>query len=340
MRKSGIELLRILAACAVVILHYREMASDMDGSTANMITLDFIGSFAICAVNVFVAISGYFMIKSQKRVWGKALSLLFQVSLINVGLYFVSVVSGNTVFSWLSFVENLIPHNYFVILYVVMYFFTPYINVLINGMTNESRKRFMIISLLLFSLWPTIVNVSEVFLGIKWFGLSSISAWGSQQGFTIVNFLLLYSTGACLRLETFKISRSLLSIIACGCLIFVWVIIEEHLGTASTKTAWEYHNPFVIMLAIWLLKYFEGYTFQSKIINKMAKSAFFCYLIHYYILAHLKVDYFITQPVYILLLHLLGSIVVIYLISWVGFWMYNKMVGPIFNKLDKFEIAY
>ena len=86
MRKSGIELLRILAASAVVILHYHSISSGMGVEGTNKIVLELLVSFAICAVNVFVAISGFFMIKSQKRTWGKILSLLFQVSLINVGI--------------------------------------------------------------------------------------------------------------------------------------------------------------------------------------------------------------------------------------------------------------
>ena len=221
-----------------------------------------------------------------------------------------------------------------------MYIFSPYVNFLILNFSPEGRKCFLIISIALFAIWPSLVNVSGDFLSVEWFGLSSIGAWGSQKGFTIVNFLLLYSIGACLRLETFSIKRRIWPILLCGVLIFVWALIGNFLGFEGYETAWDYHNPLVILMAILLLNYFNGLNIQSKIINNMAKAAFFCYLLHYYILIHLKVDYFITQPVYLMVAHILGSILIVYLISWAGFFVYNKLIGPLFNKLDKFEIDY
>ncbi len=339
MRKSGVELLRILAACFVVVLHYHEIASGFGLDKTNELTLDLFESFAICAVNIFCLISGYFMINTQKRTLGKALSLLFQVSLINTSFYLLSIVTG-TPFSWDSFLYNFVPHNYFVVLYVVMYIVSPYVNHLINGLSHAGRKWFLLISMVLFSVWPTLVNLSGEVFHIEWFGLNSIGAWGSQKGFTIINFLLLYSIGACFRLNTFQIRRSILLIVLCGSLIFAWALLCDLTGWQFTKSAWEYHNPLVIFMAVMLLNYFRDIEFQSKAVNNMAKGAFFCYLIHWKILMHAKIYHFATQPVYYMVMHLALLIIVCYLISWVLYRIYCMLFGNLFKKLDAIEIKY
>jgi peptidoglycan/LPS O-acetylase OafA/YrhL len=340
MRNSGIEVLRILAACFVIVLHYHEIAGGFWGGKFNMLVLDFMESFSICAVNIFVAITGYFMINSQKRTVGRMLSLLFQVSLINFSLYVFSIAIGNSSLTFVQLIQNVVPHNYFVILYVVMYLFSPYVNLLINGLTQKGRKRFLYISIGLFSLWPSFVNFSGELLHIQWFGLSSIGAWGSQKGFTIVNFLLLYSIGACLRLESFVIKKSIISITVCILAIFTWALICKTIVLNGSNSAWEYHNPLVILLAVMLLNYFKELPIRSGIINNLAKAAFFCYLIHYYILTHLRIPYYINQSITLMIGHVVISILFIYMISWGLFSLYEKTIGRLFSKLDSIIIKY
>ena len=71
-RQSNIELLRIFAACGVIILHYNNAkigggyAAVEDGSL-NQGIMTFFELLFICAVNLYVLISGYFMRSSMKR---------------------------------------------------------------------------------------------------------------------------------------------------------------------------------------------------------------------------------------------------------------------------------
>lgn len=341
MRRSGIELLRIFAALAVIILHYDGLATEMGGGNIeNMLMLDFLRSFTICAVDVFVAISGYFLIKSQKRTLGKILSLLFQVTLVNSTIYFVSVAFGHTSFNIGDFAFNVVPHNYFVILYLVMYVFSPYVNLLIGGLSNLQRKYFLCLSILLYSVYPSLVNLSGELFHISWFGLNSIGAWGSQKGFTIVNFLLLYSVGACLRLGVFKPNRNVCQIFLCGLLIFGWYYVCECLGARGGHSAWEYHNPLVILLSVSLLNYFDGISLQSTFINKTAKAAFMCFLTHQYFLVHMKVEFFIKNSILLMLVHIVCCLIIIYAVSWIVYFIYYKIFDPVFERLDKYYIKY
>lgn len=341
MRKSGIELLRILSAFAVIIMHYHSMAISANVNPLNMHVLDFLKSFASCGVDVFIVITGFFLIKSQNRTLGKIIALLFQVTLVNTSLYLLSVLLGHTPFTLKQLAFNIVPHNYFVILYVVLYIFSPYVNILINSMTDKGRKRYLWISVILFSVYPTIINLSEDIFHITWFGLNSIGAWGSQKGFTIVNFLLLYSIGACLRLETFVLNRRLWPLFLYVFVLFFWNMMCCKCGAVSgNNSAWEYHNPIVILLAISLVELFDGLKFQSLFVNKAAKAAFMCFLTHQYVLVHMKIDYYVSQTVWIMIVHILVSLVVIYLISWIVYYLYSQIFTPLFNKIDSIVIKY
>ena len=71
-RESNLELLRIIAMCGVIILHYNnpligkafELVKD---NTLNYWIIHFLESLFICSVNLFMVISGYFMVTSKKK---------------------------------------------------------------------------------------------------------------------------------------------------------------------------------------------------------------------------------------------------------------------------------
>lgn len=78
-RNSGIELLRILAAMGVIILHYNnaEIGGGLKYAAGyHQLVLQLLQNTAICAVNVFVLISGYFLSRSGKRDCTKPLELI------------------------------------------------------------------------------------------------------------------------------------------------------------------------------------------------------------------------------------------------------------------------
>ena len=64
-RQSGIELLRILAACMVIVLHYNDGgAFEHTRMGYNRTILFLLESMCICAVDLFILITGYFMCSS------------------------------------------------------------------------------------------------------------------------------------------------------------------------------------------------------------------------------------------------------------------------------------
>ena len=86
-RNSAIELLRIIAGMAVITLHFNFFPSGggavqyADGITKMILV--FIETLSICAVNVFVIISGYCNANSRKLNISRLLKLVIQTSLFS-----------------------------------------------------------------------------------------------------------------------------------------------------------------------------------------------------------------------------------------------------------------
>lgn len=87
-RQSNIELLRILVMLGVVVLHMNlyglKIAAEFSGK---FIFMHFTESLFICAVNVFVLITGYFSYKINKISVRKIIELIVEVILVKEALY-------------------------------------------------------------------------------------------------------------------------------------------------------------------------------------------------------------------------------------------------------------
>lgn len=199
-RDSGIELLRIMAALGVVVLHYNGSAalSLVNKGSLNAYILLMLEGLFICAVNVFVLISGYFLSGTTKRKTVKAVELVVQVVVMSVGIYLGSSLLSNS-FTIGGTLASAIPNNYFVSLYITLYLISPYINLAINKLSDKSLVIATVIMFLLFSVWPTFLDTVCQITGMGLGGLYTTNASGSQLGYSIVNFALMYLLGAVLR---------------------------------------------------------------------------------------------------------------------------------------------
>ena len=216
-RKSGIEVLRIIAAIMVVISHLtpKLMVSAPDGSIS--IAINFLSSISVCAVNIFIIISGYFLLSNNRRTIGKALNLVALMAVINVSSYLLQIVIGSKVFSLTEFFRYALAPNYFVTLYIVLYLISPYINLILQKLSDNGWIVFTTIIFVLFSVYAIATDVIKEITSLKLSGISPIGREGSQHGYSIVNFILLYCLGAFIKCHEKKISRINTIIIVCSC---------------------------------------------------------------------------------------------------------------------------
>lgn len=340
-RQSNIELLRIVSMLGVIVLHYNNTeigGALLFASGVNKGILLFLESIFICAVNLYMLISGYFLCCKNTRKIARTIELLIQVILFQIGFYALGIFLKQNTFSVEGLLESFIPNNYFVILYIVCFLISPYINVLLKRLGKKQSFQMLTILLITFSIWPTVVDVLKEITGKTWFGLSSIGIEGSQNGYTIVNFVLLYCIGAYLRLymeKNYKYTSLLATFGIIVAVICVWAIINDMRGIVG-GSAWEYCNPFIITEAVLLFMIFQKLPMKhNRVINSLSKGAFTVYLLHTPFLPYVNIAEFVKKAPVIMVLHILLVVVAIYCICFICYVIYEKITRPIIRLIEK-----
>lgn len=142
-RQSNLELLRIICALFVIILHYNNPS--MGGAFAvaqgfTKIGLFFVEAISVCAVDVFVLISGYFLYQKRYIDLIKPIKIISEVLIFQVAFYFLAVLLKFKEFSLSETLEMMIlPENWYVVLYVALLLISPYINLLLNRLIKMGR---------------------------------------------------------------------------------------------------------------------------------------------------------------------------------------------------------
>lgn len=331
MRSSKFEILRILAIMGVIILHYNAILLDyVFEDSINKEMIYFTESMYICSVNMFILITGYFMCKSEKQTLWKPIELWFQVIIFNIVMSLLSMVMKGG-FSLSQLCKALLPTNYFVNLYIVLYIISPYLNCLINILSVKQLRRMVFTSFILFSVWPILHDVLEAIGGFKLIGLSSIGAGGAQAGYTIVNFAMMYLIGAWIGKDNIYLSRKTLLVFLASVytILFLWIRV-------SWSTATEYCNPVVIISAIVIFLLFQNTNMKdSKIINRLAQASFTVFLLHSYFLPYVGIDKVANLSLDVLIGHLVITCVAIYTICYLIYIMYAKATSSFFKFLKK-----
>ncbi len=333
-RESNIELLRVIAAIGVIILHYnnasigKALANVVSGSTNERLLLA-LEALSICAVNVFMLISGYFGCTAQKSSWAKTLCLLLQLILFRVCTNLLDVCYGGN-FCLESLARSLLPAAYYVVLYAVTYLLSPYVNILLGKLSGRERRRLVILVVVLFSVWPSGVDLMAVKLKWNLSGLSTIGLYGSQSGYTIVNFLMMYILGACLRMNdvSWKPGKALTIFVSCTLAVYLW-------SKSYRGTAWAYCNPLVVLQAVSVFLLARNWKIQSRLINSFSAGTYTSYIIHRRFLRFCKIPQAAHLHPVLLLAHVLVCSVCIFLISWVCSLAYNAAEKPLRKWLEK-----
>lgn len=328
-RDSNVELLRIFAIMGVVVLHYNGYfaLSLVEPNSLNFYILIFLEGLFICAVNLFVLISGYFLSSTTKRKSVKAIELVVQVIAMSAVTYIVSFIISHH-FSFKGLALSLVPNNYFVTLYITLYLISPYINLALSRLSEKFFLVLLAVLFVLFAVWPTVMDVIVELTGKNYNGLYTTNSGGSQFGYSIINFVLMYITGAFLRRKAPVVKKRfcILGIVLTAVLIFIWQLYMPSIARA-------YCNPLVVLLAVLVFLLFRGFNFKSRLINTLSKSSFTCFLIHGIFLSRIKIELFVNASPILLLLHILASAVAIYLVSFVVWAIYDFVTKPIFKLL-------
>lgn len=331
----------------ILLIHYCTVGDGLrfvEKGSINHIWMCILGSISSCSVNVFVVISGYYLCKRSTRSLNKAIFLLTQTICYSIIDYFIYVIAGNG-FSLKSFIGCFIPDNYYVILYIALFLVSPYINIVIDALSERAFRNMLILFVAIFSIWNTLGDLLAGIMGHEWIGLSTIGAWGTQKGYTIVNFVLCYIVGGYIA----KYEDSLLKhikkirwgIILCILVLTAWGYCDYLIGGTTGQTAWVYSNPLVITEAALLLLLFRNKNMGIiKAVNVIAAQVFSVFLSQAWFWTYINVETYVNGNIVILILHMLFSAFSLFAVGVIVGIIYNHVIPPILNIALKYTKRY
>lgn len=341
-RSSNFELLRIILILFVIALHYnspfRHGAFSYVESAPffNRFFLYSIEALALGAVNTFLCISGYFLCKRDSVNVRKVIYLFTVLIAYKVISYVIGAVTSGS-FSIADFLYCFSPVNYYAWLYCTIYLLSPFLNLVFKYASDKSLKVFMAILLVLFSILPTITDYCIPAFAHTKISISAISIYGNGNGYTLVNFILLYYIGGFIAHKKINLKwiSAALGLFLCTAAICSMMFIEP-------IQAISYCNIFVVLQAALLFLLFKNFNFNSRFINFIAKSVWGIFIIHS-TLVTLFIKEFplavsISGPISSLLAHFSICIAGTFLCALVWDKLCSLVICPIQHLLDKVPV--
>lgn len=293
-RMANMEALRLVAMMMVVSLHYLGKGELLEGLNGSLSPKGYVAwlleSFSIAAVNVYVLISGYFLVETKfrvRRVITLVLQILFYSCLIPVILVLTGKLSPGEITLY-SIWQCIFPINmkqyWFMSAYVLMFLFTPLLNAAVHAMKKEQLQTVILFLLLVESLPKTVIPARLAL---------------DSEGYDALWFIVVYLTAAYIRLYGIsfleKKNRALICYMAACFGIFglTMLIRGMYLVTGRfedfMKSPYGYNHLFTMGAALALFYVFKnresgtGNSEISAFVCRIAPYSLGVYLLHEHI---------------------------------------------------------
>lgn len=321
-RKSNMELLRIVSILLIIAFHYVYKGGFNFGNylSLNKLIVKIFWMFGELGVNLFILITGYFMINGQFKL-NKLITLIGQVLFyylltvffaIKIGFYEISSLKE----LFLTFFPITLNKYWFITAYIIIYILSPYFNTLAKSMTKSTYKKFLLILLFLYSFIPT-------FFGVFYNTTESLLYYNR-----LIWLIIIYFIGGYIKLYSLPIIKEkkkaiILSTISFSILILSILIIEKFdyyfsiIGIKDVAYFWTPNNIPMVLLSLGVFGIFLNLKVpNNNIINKVATTTLGIYLLHDGVLA-----YWFWNDVFknashqnspILILYILGTSMIIF----------------------------
>ncbi len=347
-REVNLELLRIIAMLMVISLHYLGKGNTMAaGITAvspsnpnfiNEVLAWTLEALSYGAVNLYVMISGYFLINSATRI-EKVWKLFVQVLFYSIGIFLIFFAIGKIPWymkgSFYHYGMVLFPftsqHYWFASIYMILYLLAPFMAIGLRRTNKKQTFGLVIILLLCFSrvlkyLFPNMVMHDEQGYGIIWMIVVFVIAIYIRR-FVPVNVKRRW-----LYFGVY-IGASALTVGGTFLLAFVYNT-TGHLDN-FINYLYGYNSPTVIAASVGLFLFFRTLNIRAegfgKVVLFVAPLTFGIYLLHeHYLLRDLwidlwKVDAVFTTPLFIL--HYVGVVLAVFIIGALAEWLRRLLFG-------------
>jgi len=291
-RESNFELLRILAMCMIIGLHYLDKGGILPDflnahGTASYLAWIF-EAFFYSSVNIYVLISGYFLIRKEvtllklPKLWAQVFfySLLLGIAAVCTKLTGTEKIS---IYRAAYYVFPILTQHYwFVTDYVILYLLLPIINPILSTMEQKKMRNLLLVFIGIFSMSKSLLPLSFAV---------------DQNGYDVIWFLCLYMTGAYysrfgLPFLSTKIRGFLLYLFSSAAIFLSAFLLRGiFLRTGHFKDivtyAYSYNHILCYLAAVGLLAAFSHVKAvperAGKVIGILGSASFGVYLIHEHI---------------------------------------------------------
>lgn len=271
-RNNGLDLLKAICIFFIVLHHLLLKLTDMRALNSDSFNLLysrylFVNSFLVVAVNCFFLISGYFRIKHSNI---KMIKLIIEVYVIHFFVNLLFIALGYQSISQPLIKACVFPLSkfWFVIVYILLDFISPYINKMLDVMTIYEKKKIIIIL--------TVVYCGYAFL-------IDNAVFGANGGYSIAFAIYSYILGDFFReINTKRLNNILLFGYMLLCSIN-GILVYCCANSGRGKIAWllfSYNNPLVISASVCLLLFFSNCTIHRNLLCSVGRYTFYIYIIH------------------------------------------------------------
>ncbi len=262
-RNIGLDILRILSMFMILILHLlgkSGMLLKENNNQAYYLIYNLMEALSIVAVNCYVLISGYFLIKSEFK-WKKVCTLWKETLFYSIFVFIATTIATKE-FSLVLLIKSCFPiltrEYWFINTYLLMYILSPFINKLIYALKKDELKKLIIILIIAFSIW-SILPRQYIF--------------DATAGYGIMWFVCLYIISAYVRLYLeemqLKVSTYALIYIFTALCITILMVILDKVALATGKDTLkgkflEYNNFLVLIESLSLFMAFRNLKIEKK----------------------------------------------------------------------------
>lgn len=346
-RVIGLDALKVISMLMIVILHYFsfEYMNAIQEFSIQWYIAWGIKELCLVAVNCYVLITGYFLVKSKFKI-KKIIALLGQVLFYSISITLCIYLFSDNKISLRNLAYTLLPiytnRYWFINSYLALYLLFPVLNIVINHITQKQYKYLLVILILVFCVRQSITVVGDWTLD-------------STAGFGIMWFICLYLIAGYIRLYAKDINKKLKYVMiyfgtCVAILIFRTLIVYvcnmiNYANKEEIVGMWHCYNSLPALIAsVALFLLFKNMTIKNRTISKWivgaSTSTFAVYLIHQQVvfipilwnnLCH-KLDY-ISSPYWIL--HMIICVVAIFTVCVI----IDKIRKYLVAKLMKYKIV-
>ena len=278
-RQSNIELLRIISMLMIIAHHvsvYSGFWFSSNDVTAIKLWAQFIQMGGKIGVDIFVLISGYFMVTNPALNHKKTVKLWLQIVSYSATLYLIAVLMFDEVLSLNGVLKNFMPITYskwwFAGTYFILYLLSPFINKMLNVLDKKEYRKLLLLMAVCWCIIPSSIKQSVQMNNLLW-------------------FVFLYALAGYIRLhldiKRYKSTYCILGAVIVAGLNYLLTVIFDIWGKEdafyATYSTYFYEMNMLPIVVISVLLFIGFLNFDikySSFINIVSSATFGVYLIH------------------------------------------------------------